>query len=110
MTHHSKWKKFIQTSSVNSNKRGRPTKDFSETSDRTRRRIANDSVDPTKYSMDRALLAAKRTVFNSNDSGMVKLISKIIEKQAEATKLVHQLNQSQMKTDEEAFRVLIDTE
>ena len=47
-----KMEKFIQTSSVNSNKRGRPTKNFSETSDRTRRRIANDSVYQKKKSME----------------------------------------------------------
>ena len=48
---------------------------------RRRRRIVNDSVDPTKDSIGRVLLAAKRTAFNNNISSMVNLISKIIEKQ-----------------------------
>ena len=58
--------------------------------------------------MGRVLLAAKRTAFNNNNSSMVNLLSTIIEKQTDATKLMHQLNQSQMRTDEESFSVFIE--
>ena len=91
-------------------KRGRPTKEFNESSSRTKRRlIASMSFDSKTESVEKILLVAQRTAFNERDFNLVKSVSVVTKRRHESLLLYIQLTTLQEKmTPEEAFAYFLD--
>ena len=85
-------------------KRDRPTKEFNESSSRTKRRlIASMSFE----SVEKILLVAQRTAFNKRDFNLVKLLCRY----KEATRMIiaiHSASNVEKITSEEAFAYFLD--
>lgn len=91
-------------------KRGRPSKPFSELSERGKRRIIDSQVvDPQVDSIEKALLLARRTAYHQKEINMVKVIGHILRNQESSNKMLAQLaDQHGRMSAEEAFGVLIE--
>jgi hypothetical protein len=100
------------TSSASSSamKRGRPSKPFSELSERGKRRIIDSQVvDPKEDSIEKALLLARRTAYHQKEQNMVKVIGHILKNQEISNRMLAQLtDQHGRMSAEEAFGVLIE--
>ena len=89
-------------------KRDRPTKEFNESSSRTKRRlIASMSFDSKTESVEKILLVEQRTAFNKRDFNLVKLLCRY----KEATRIIiaiHSASNVEKITSEEAFAYFLD--
>ena len=91
-------------------KRGRPTKEFNESSSRTKRRlIASMSFDSKTESVEKILSVAQRTAFNKRDFNLVKLFSVVTMMRHESLLLYTHLTTLQEKMiSEEAFSYFLN--
>lgn len=98
------------SASASSTKRGRPSKPFSDLSERGKRRIIdNQIVDPKVDTVEKALLVARRTAYNQRELNMVKVIGHVLKNQESSKKMLAQLTDERgLMSAEEAFSVLIE--
>ena len=91
-------------------KRGRPAKEFNESSSHTKKRlIASMSIGSKTESVKEILLVAQRIAFDKCDFNLVKLLSAVTKGRYESLLLYTQLTTLQGKmTSEEAFAYFLD--
>lgn len=93
------------SASTSSTKRGRPSKLFSELSERGKRRlIDNQVVDPKVDTVEKALLLARRTAYHRREPSLVKVIGHILKNRENSRNIFTQLtNQREKNVSRRSF-------
>lgn len=100
----------VEPTASTSSGRGRPSKPFDELSIRSKRRkIDNELIDPKEDTIEKVLLAARRTAYNRSKTSLVKVIGYILNNSDNAAKMFITLKDSRgMMSAEEAFEYFLD--
>lgn len=95
--------------SASSSKRGRPEKEFSELSDRSKRRLIANEVDRKSDSSEKVLMIARRTAFNNQQFNLMNVLGHILKNQNNAHSMFVKLKKHRgLMSAEEAFTFFID--
>lgn len=94
---------------ASSSKRGRPEKEFSDLSDRSKRRLIANEVDRKSDSSEKVLMIAKRIAFNNQQFNLMNVLGHILKNQNNAHSMFVKLKDNRgLMSAEAAFTFFID--